>query len=146
MSVTIIDSFSGPYFFLSNFYRMPVEYDGLYYKTVEHAYQGAKSLDPNFRSAIRSAPTAGMARKLGRWVVLRPNWDGLKVGIRRQLLESKFDKANPELRNLLLATKDWTLIEGNTWGDRFWGVCEGKGENMLGRLLMNIREEIRAEQ
>jgi predicted NAD-dependent protein-ADP-ribosyltransferase YbiA (DUF1768 family) len=60
----------------------------------------------------------------------------------RHLLESKFGKANPELRQMLIDTNPCVLIEGNTWGDRFWGVCEGKGENMLGRLLMNLRAEI----
>jgi ribA/ribD-fused uncharacterized protein len=138
----IINSFTGPNFFLSNFHRMPVAYDGLYYKTVEHGYQAAKSLDPAFRNAIRSAPTAGLAKKMGRRVKLRPNWDILRIDVMRELLESKFGQPNTELRQKLVDTEPCVLIEGNTWGDTFWGVCNGKGENMLGRRLMNIRAEI----
>ncbi len=146
MSVTIIDSFSGPYFFLSNFYRMPIEYQGAYYRTIAYAFEASKTSNFTRREQIRNAPTMGKARRLGRDILLAPEWTSSRVPIMRILLELKFSAENQTTRQLLLDTKDYHLIKGNNWGDTFWGVCEGKGENMLGRLLMNIREEIRAEQ
>jgi N-glycosidase YbiA len=78
----------------------------------------------------------------GKRVALRSDWEVVKVGIMEQCLRSKF--AGSELRSLLLSTGDAELVEGNTWNDRFWGVCRGKGQNHLGKLLMRIRSELRA--
>ena len=136
-----IHSFTHENGFLSNFHPAPVTLDDEIYPTVEHAYQAAKTLDRAERIQIRYAPNPAIAKRLGKRVRIRPDWDQVKVDMMRSLLEQKFK--NPELRHLLLMTKDAELVEGNWWGDTFWGVCDGKGANMLGKLLMNIRALIR---
>ena len=74
---------------------------------------------------------------------LRPDWETEKISIMRALLRLKF--ADPALRAQLVATGVRPLVEGNRWGDRFWGVCGGNGQNMLGKLLMEIRAELRSQ-
>jgi ribA/ribD-fused uncharacterized protein len=136
----MIGPFQGDYAFLSNFSPAVVELDGKVYPTVEHAYQAAKTLVQGSRTMIRQARTPGQAKRLGRQVPLRPDWERIKVDVMRNLLRQKF--AHPDLRRLLLATAPEDLVEINTWGDRYWGVSCGAGENMLGRLLMEVRAEI----
>jgi ribA/ribD-fused uncharacterized protein len=135
-----IESFQGEYRFLSNFWQAYVTYDGEMYPTVEHAYQAAKTMEPEFRKAICYART-GEAKRMGRQVPMRPDWDAIKIGVMDDLLRQKF--SDPELAEKLLATGDAELVEGNTWGDYFWGVCNGEGQNWLGRMLVAIREDIR---
>lgn len=137
-----IESFQGEHRFLSNFWHVYVRYDGELYPTVEHAYQAAKTLNPEFRMAIATA-TTGEAKRMGRQVPMRADWDSIKIDVMRDLLRQKFTE-EPELRDLLLATGDAELIEGNTWGDYFWGVCNGEGQNNLGKLLMEIRDGLRS--
>ena len=129
-----------PYEFLSNFHAATVLLDGVEYPTVEHAYQAAKTLDRSEREHVGSAPTPAAAKERGRQVTIRPDWNDRKVALMRDLLAQKF--SDPVLRKRLAATAPLELIEGNTWGDRFWGVYEGQGENWLGRLLMEIRDGI----
>lgn len=145
MDVKKIDSFKGDHHFLSNFYKLPqpIEWEGLLYPTTEHAFQAAKTLDPKEREKIRDATSPGAAKKLGRKVVLRPGWDDMRVMVMDSILWLKF--SHPILRKWLLETGDAELIESNDWGDRFWGVCKGKGENQLGKSLMMIRDAIRSE-
>jgi ribA/ribD-fused uncharacterized protein len=140
--VPVIDAFTGPYFFLSNFAESPVEFEGALYPTVEHAFAAAKTLDPTERELIRLAERPGEAKRLGRQVALRPGWDDLRVEVMRGLLARKFAPGS-ELAARLLATGDAQLVEGNTWGDRFWGVCRGQGRNQLGQLLMELRDQLR---
>lgn len=141
--MTVIDSFSNKYWFLSNFYPCGVTFNDINYLSTEHGYQAEKSTDETIRRLIANAPTAHIAKKLGRKVKLRDDWEDVKIDVMRELLRVKFQI--PELRKRLLATGMSELIEGNYWGDTFWGVCEGKGENHLGKLLMALREELRAE-
>jgi ribA/ribD-fused uncharacterized protein len=136
-----IDSFSGKYRFLSNFYPAKVVLDGFFYKTTEHAYQAAKTLDEFKREQIRLAETAGEAKKLGQKVKLRHDWDEVKIEVMTDLVRQKFQ--NEPLKNKLLETGDAELIEGNTWGDVFWGVCNGVGKNNLGKVLMRVRQELK---
>jgi ribA/ribD-fused uncharacterized protein len=138
----MIDSFRGEYRFLSNFYPANVVLDGLTYSSVEHAYQAAKTLDEHYRARIRHTATPGDAKRLGRRIFLRSDWKQAKVGVMFELLRQKF--AEEPLRGRLLATGDEELVEGNEWGDTFWGVCGGRGENMLGMLLMRVRGELNA--
>lgn len=138
--MTPIDSFQGEYRWLSNFWPALVIFDGDYYPTVEHAYQAAKTTDRSARIRIHRAETPGLAKKLGRGLAMRPDWDTFKLEVMLILLRQKF--TDPELRRKLLETGDRELIEGNTWGDRFWGVCGGTGENHLGKILMHVREAI----
>jgi len=133
-----IDSFRGEHDYLSNFYSCPVEYDGLTYQNTEAAFQAAKCVDRNEREKFVSL-SPGQAKKLGRKVDLREDWETVKIDVMRDVLKSKFS-LNSELREKLIATGDVELIEGNHWNDRFWGVCRGKGQNHLGKLLMELRE------
>ena len=138
-----IDRFRGEYEFLSNFYPSEIVlHDLIVYPTVEHAFQAHKTFNTTTRKSIASAETPGDAKKLGRILVLRPDWEEVKLVIMEECLYDKFTRYN-DLRDKLLATGDEELIEGNTWGDRFWGVCNGSGENHLGKLLMRLREKLR---
>lgn len=120
--------------FLSNFY----EHDGW---TVEHHYQAAKTDDPWWTARILLAKSPKEAKRLGRQCPIRVTWEDEKVAVMSALLRIKFSRT--VLAEKLLATGDAELVEGNWWGDTFWGVCKGEGENMLGKLLMQIREELR---
>jgi hypothetical protein len=138
-----INCFAGDYEFLSNFHASPLEYEGEVYPTVEHAFQAAKSLDVAERARIRAAETPGKAKRLGRKVKLREDWENVKVDIMDDLLCLKF--SDPILRDKLNDTGDAELIEGNNWGDTFWGMDSKKweGQNILGKLLMRVRNNIR---
>lgn len=136
-----ITSFSGPHRFLSNFYLSPIVYEGTKYATVEHAFQAAKTVSAVQKDVIARSSSPGEAKKKGRQVTLRSDWEDVKVSIMEALLRLKFE--HPELRERLFATGDRELIEGNTWGDREWGVCQGVGKNLLGKLLMKVRGDLR---
>lgn len=143
-----IPEFSGKYNFLSNFSDSPIKYEGIVYPTVEHAFQAAKTLNINKRLEIAHASTPGQAKRLGRSVKLRSDWEEIKVDIMRECLRLKFEI--PELREALLETGNAELTEGNTWHDNFWGICycskcraSAHGKNVLGLLLMEVRDEIR---
>lgn len=134
-----IEEFQGSYRFLSNFWPASVEYDGVTYPTVEHAFQAAKTLNKEERNKFQNI-TAAQAKKLGRTVTLRSDWEEVKVSIMKELLEKKF--SHSKLRDKLSQTKPHKLIEGNYWNDTFWGVCRGVGKNTLGELIMEIRETL----
>jgi ribA/ribD-fused uncharacterized protein len=138
-----ISSFTMEYSFLSNFYPCLIEFEGDIYPTVEHAYQAAKTNDPDERRKIREEERTGKAKQKGQQVTMRKDWEQIKVEVMRELLKKKFEK--PHLRKLLLDTYPEELIEGNNWKDTFWGVYKGSGKNMLGVLLMQIRSELRGE-
>ncbi len=138
-----IERFAGDYAFLSNFHRSDVVLDGVTYPTLEHAFQAAKTTDPDQRQAIRQAPSPGVAKRLGRKVDLTDDWDERRLSVMHALLVDKFTR-HPELGAALLATGERELVEGNHWGDRFWGVCDGVGHNRLGQLLTAIRTQLAA--
>ncbi|HRY15457.1 MAG TPA: NADAR family protein [Candidatus Competibacteraceae bacterium] len=141
-----ITSFRGEHAFLSNFQAVEIVYEGKPYPTVEHAFQAAKTLDPGERETVRLAKTPTLAKRLGRRVTLRRDWETVKVAVMRELLRLKFQQ--PALRERLLATGETRLIEGNKWNDRTWGCVWVKtqwvGRNLLGQLLMEVRTEVRA--
>ena len=132
-----ISNFSGGYDFLSNFSASPILVEGKLFATVEHAFQAYKTEDRGWQERIRTAPTPGAAKRLGRKCPKRADWEQQRVAAMRHFLQLKFQK--PDLLDRLRKTGDAVLIEGNTWGDTLWGVCDGVGENMLGKLLMEIR-------
>jgi ribA/ribD-fused uncharacterized protein len=137
----MIDSFTGANSFLSNFHRSEIVWEGgLSYPTVEHAFQATKTLNLVEREQIRLAKMPGDAKRMGRTVVLREGWSELRLVVMEELLRLKF--SDPALGHRLLATGKHKLVEGNSWGDQFWGVCRGKGQNHLGLLLMKIRAEL----
>jgi len=134
----MIDWFRGKYSFLSNFYKAPVVFDDVLYPSVENAYQAAKTLDINVREYFVNCTAVDAKRSK---VILRPDWDLVKVSIMYGLVYQKFFR-HIDLRNQLLSTGNIELIEGNYWGDTFWGICRGKGDNYLGRILMQVRSEM----
>lgn len=140
---SIIDRFRGEHYFLSNFWPARVSWQGITYPTVEHAYQAAKTLLPSEQARIADCETPGKAKRLGRKIHVRSDWDEIKLKVMKDLLRQKF--AHDELRAMLLETEHALLIEDNHWGDTYWGQSGGKGENWLGRLLMDVRDEIREE-
>ena len=138
----MINIFIDEYEFLSNFYPSPIYDDtGKEYPTVEHYFQAMKTFNPQERELIRLAKSPGKAKRIGRLVQLREDWEDRKLDIMEKALIQKFQI--PKLREKLLATENEELVEGNFWNDTYWGVCKGEGENHLGKLLMNIREKIR---
>lgn len=138
-----ITEFRGEYRFLSNFHVVPVRYKKQVWPTSEHAFQAAKSTCEINAQHIKDAATPGQAKRRGRTLhpeLMRKDWDEVKRDIMYDIVRRKF-RQNPELMKLLKATAPRQIIEGNTWGDTFWGVCNGKGENNLGKILMEIRDE-----
>lgn len=137
--------FKGKWRWLSNFYPAPVEWDGATWPTAEHAYQAAKAADVQWRKKILAAKSPQTAKNLGRKVPMSDEqlreWDEVKVDVMRVVVTHKFTQ-NPELAEKLIETRDARLEEGNTWGDTFWGVCNGAGENRLGEILMEVRAQL----
>lgn len=131
--------FKGEHEFLSNFYPAETWCDGVVYPTSEHAYQAAKTADLAERARVLAAVGPADAKRVGRTLTLRPDWEDVKVSVMEAVLRSKF--RDPDLRARLLATGEAELVEGNCWSNVFWGVCDGVGENQLGRLLMRLRAE-----
>ena len=128
---------------LSNFADSPFELDGKKWKTVEHYFQAQKTLDEKEQEKIRKSFKPKIAKKLGREVKLRSDWEEVKVDIMRKALNEKFD--DYEFQKLLLATKDRAICEDASW-DKFWGTGKyrstGPGKNMLGQLLMELRDRM----
>ena len=146
----MITEFDGKYAFLSNFYHAPFINDGIEYPTNEHFFQAMKTLDQEERKKIAAAATPGKAKRMGRQVQLRKDWEEVKYTVMRVGVERKFD-AHPELASKLIATNDCILIEGNSWHDNTWGSCFCSkcapiaGQNWLGEILMNRRKELISE-
>lgn len=139
MASGVIDSFQGEYRWLSNFEPVDVVYEGELYPSVEHAYVAAKTLDRETRKSIALLATAGAAKRAGRSLTLRSDWDRVKLKVMEELIRQKF--MHVRLRRLLMSTVGMAIVEGNTWGDTFWGVCNGIGENHLGRIIEKVRAE-----
>ncbi len=142
----MINSFAGEYAFLSNFYPSPIsivesEDEQFIAKTVEHYFQYMKTPSTEEGFGILNASTPGEAKRLGRKCFIRDDWEEVKNQVMLNALRKKF--SNPELKQKLLDTGAEFLVEGNHWNDTYWGVCEGKGRNMLGTLLMQVREELK---
>ena len=147
MTAPPITEFRGAYRFLSNFW--PVGWaDGRL--TVEHYYQAAKAVSADDQRWVYDAPTPGEAKRRGRRVAVRSDWDDVKLEVMRTLVRAKF-LTSVQLYGWLLATGDAELVEGNTWHDNYWGRCscdrcvraEIVGQNHLGKILMQVRDELR---
>ena len=133
--------FQDEFRFLSNFWPSTVTFEGIEYTSVEHAYVAAKTTNLQLRKQIAACKIPAEVKKLGRKLKLRPNWDDVKISVMRELVREKFTR-HPDLRRLLKDTGDAELIEGNWWGDTFWGRYNGVGQNWLGKILMEIRDEL----
>ena len=143
----LITSFSGEFEFLSNFYPVDIFHEGILYHSTEAAYQAAKTPDISQKIHIADAKTPGEAKKLGRKVTMRRDWEDKKDKVMLDLLRKKFAPGT-DLAKRLEATGEAILIEGTTWHDQYWGICTcpkcgGKGCNILGQLLMIVRIENR---
>ncbi|MBR2742423.1 MAG: NADAR family protein [Clostridia bacterium] len=144
-----IKSFRGKNAFLSNFYPCLVEYEGMIFPSVEHAFQAAKTLDMQKRITFQVCPTPKEAKACGRKLKLRPDWEEIKIDVMRTLVRDKFTRNRSfqtDLTKLLLDTDDAYLEEGNNHGDRFWGTVKGEGRNELGKILMEVRDELKGEK
>lgn len=141
-----INEFRGEYFFLSNYYEAPVTHQGMTYGSNEAAFQAQKCLNEEEKLPFTEMRPA-KAKKSGRAVQLRPDWEAVKVSIMEEIVRAKFTQ-NEDLKRRLLATGDAVLEEGNTWNDTFWGVHlkNGRGQNHLGKILMKIRGELRKKE
>lgn len=135
-----IKGFAGENRWLSNFWPAAVVYKGRKYLNSEAAYQAAKTLDIEDRKRFESME-AGRAKREGRKVTMRADWDEVKLTVMKEILLDKFMR-NEDLRDKLVATGDKYLEETNWWGDTYWGVCKSVGQNMLGKILMEIRYEL----
>jgi ribA/ribD-fused uncharacterized protein len=147
----MIDKFEGRWRFLSNFYPCKIEHKGITYPSVEHFYVAMKVNDEqlingvyytpaDFREVISKVQNPADVKKIGSKLKLRSGWDDKKLDVMNWAVRQKFK--DERLAELLLSTGDQELIEGNYWKDFYWGVCNGKGENNLGKILMSVREEI----
>jgi len=145
-----ITEFQGEWRWLSNFWPCPVKLGAWTFPSAEHAYQAMKTLGATERARFTDpALTPGQAKRLGQRVALRPDWEAQKKRAMLRVLLAKFIQ-NPELAELLYATDDAYLEEGNTWHDNFWGACgcdkhAGQGLNYLGRILMSVRDIMRPD-
>lgn len=134
-----IRGFNGEYRFLSNFWLADFEYEGKIWPSVEHCYQAHKTKCFDAREKIRSLKTPSEAKRKGRKLKVREDWDSIKLDLMEEIVTQKFVQ-NESLFAKLMQTKPMQIIEENYWGDTYWGVCKGKGENHLGKILMKIRD------
>ena len=118
-----------------------MQLDGEWYNSTEAAYVAGKTIDLEARATVRGFSKPGQVKRFGRTLELRSDWEDVKLPLMLGLLRQKFSK-DSELGMKLTGTGQQELVEGNTWNDTFWGVCRGRGQNNLGKLLMQVREEI----
>jgi len=147
----MISEFNGEYRFLSNFYPSKIIYDGIEYPSVEYAFQALKTFDIEMRKTISKLSTPGIAKRYGKILILRDDWEDVKFQIMENCLRLKFHNGS-ELAKKLVDTYPSNLVEGNVWHDNIWGSCSCKkclqlpSFNNLGKLLMKIREELVPEE
>lgn len=138
---TAILGFFNEYRFLSNFHVHPIMIDGITYPSNEHAYMAYKTDDIELKKIIAKIPTCSAVKRFGQTISLRADWDNYRVAAMLNCQYQKYE--DPELAKLLLATGDKYLEETNWWGDRYWGVQDGVGLNMLGKVCMIVRSNLR---
>ena len=126
----------------SNFSRHPVEIDSNIWPTSEHYFQAMKFQDPSLQENIRKESSPGTAARMGRDrnKPLRKDWEEVKDDVMRKVVKAKFEQ-HPDIMEILLSTGDATLVE-HTVNDAYWGDDgDGFGKNMLGKILMEVRDE-----
>lgn len=136
-----IKGFTGEYRWLSNFYMCPVMWNGLLFKSSEAAYQAAKSNDPKVWTLFTTLSPYQSKRK-GRTIEIREDWNEVRVDVMKDIVGDKFLR-NKDLAEKLINTEDRYLEETNWWGDKFWGICNDEGINMLGKILMDTRRKLK---
>lgn len=144
--MAIIDSFNGENRYLSNFANIPVVFNGIKYDNSEAAFQAQKCDNAN-EMMLFVGKNPSEAKRLGRKVKIRKDWEEVKFDLMHQIVYAKFSQ-NPIYRDKLLRTGDATLVEGNWWHDNIWGdckcskCCSHQGQNSLGKILMQVRTEL----
>jgi ribA/ribD-fused uncharacterized protein len=154
-----IERFQGRWYFLSNFYPCEIKHQGITYPSVEHFYVAMKSNNDqfingkyytsiDFREMIAKIKEPGVVKKLGQKIKVRKDWDEKKLEFMNLAIREKFVD---DLAERLLETGSMSIVEGNFWHDNFWGQCScdkchGKGKNNLGKILMNVRDELRGNK
>ena len=152
----MITRFDGKYAFLSNFYPCKIEYQGIVYKSVEAFYVAMKVNNDqmidgryytagDFRELISKIDSPGKVKRIGKAIKVRSDWDQKRLEFMSWGVREKFK--DEQLKEMLLSTGNADIIEGNYWHDNFWGQCScekcaGKGKNNLGKILMQIRNEL----
>lgn len=131
--------FSGDYRWLSNFWPAYVQMDGVKYPSVENAYQASKAVNLADRVPFATCEPAE-AKNLGRRLSMRGDWNAIRVSVMTNMTILKYFQ-HDELRAKLIATGSCYIEETNHWNDCFWGVCNGQGNNMLGKILMAVRQK-----
>lgn len=139
-----INQFINETYFLSNFYEAEVRYNHITYPHNESAFQAQKTHDEKVRKIFKKL-TPNEAKRLGKTIYLRQDWNKVKDNIMYEICLAKFQQ-NPELKQKLLETGNKELIEGNMWHDKYWGIYKNQGKNKLGKILMKVREEIREQK
>lgn len=145
----MITLFRGNYYFLSNFFPVPVNYKGVWYPTSQHAYMSAKSDSKQWKQKCATVQNPGQIKRQSRKLKLVQNWDQIKLDVMREVISKKFNYPSENKQQslcvkLLLETGE-QIMQGNSWNDKFWGVDDRtlKGENHLGKILMERREQLR---
>lgn len=144
--MSVINVFDGEFAFLSNFYEHPFMFDGKIYRTAEHAFQAMKAVNEHDRDLIAKAETPGKAKRLGRKIQLRSDWEQVKEIYMLDIVRAKF--ADADLGQRLINTFPAELVEGTTWHDNIWGNCTCdkcrniEGKNYLGKILMSVRQDL----
>lgn len=139
----MIKEFQGDYRWLSNFAIQAIIFEGKSYPATENAYQAAKTVIDAERVQFETM-TPGQAKRTGKIVTMRSDWDSVKLSIMEEVTRKKYQ--HDPFKSKLLETGDKEIQEGNTWNDTFWGICNGEGENNLGKIIMKIRGELQATQ
>ncbi len=134
----MIKEFIGKYYFLSNYSKSNIKINGITFLNAEAAFHSFKDVKRQSEFANLDPSTA---KRKGRNVRLRHDWEEVKDDIMYLVVKAKFEQ-NSDLKDKLIATGDEYLEEGNTWNDMYWGVCKGRGKNMLGKILMRVRSEL----
>lgn len=132
--------FRKEFWFLSNMYPCEIRVNGLVFTCAEACFQSFKTTDLEARKAFQGID-GFQAKKLGRKVQLRSDWNKIRLDVMEAVVKAKF-RQHPDLFYKLLVVDD-VIVEDNTWNDTFWGKCNGKGYNNLGRILMKVRAELR---
>lgn len=156
----MINTFQGRWYFLSNFFPCQIEHKGIKYPSVEHYYVAMKVTEiqlingqyytaADFREMISKVKLPADVKKIGQRVKVRTDWDVKKLDFMNWGIREKFK--DEKLSELLTSTLDLEIIENNYWHDNFWGSCTcskcgNKGQNHLGKILMQVRQELRQQK
>jgi ribA/ribD-fused uncharacterized protein len=139
--------FSGEFDYMSNFYFSKTVIGKFIYDTVEHYFQSRKAVTDREEREIRETSTPGKAKRMGRKIKIRADWEKIKYDVMFIGVKFKFEQ-HPDIAKKLKVTGDRLIVEGNNWHDNIWGDCHCPkcehiiGKNLMGKILMEIRKEL----